>query len=319
MDELQLIVGVDVGGSKTHIRVENAVCGAVLVDEIHESTGWSGLDDVTRATTLSAIVEAAVEKRGRVLSLVAGVHGNDSPEQEEVLSAPLMARYKHVRVLNDSHLLILAHGRFAGTGVIAGTGSSATATVGDNGVVTVGGWGWILGDEGGAVGLVRESAREVLDAYDRQEQDPLAERLLAHFKIDNPHGLAQMLGSVEPRVWAKAAHIVFDAAENGSARAKRIVTMHAAALGRLVGLLKERGGNIDTIVCAGGVITAQPLLFSAFEREVRALTGSDTEIVLLTEPPVIGALNLARQNLTNSSVTTAVPARHRLAATEEVQ
>ncbi|CAK8741481.1 hypothetical protein SODG_004840 [Sodalis praecaptivus] len=102
-------------------------------------------------------------------------------------------------MLNDSHLLILAYGKHSGTGVIAGTGSSATATVGD-GVITVGGWGWIFGDEGGAAGIVRDATKQVLDLYDRGEADPFATAFLSYFSVVHPHGLEQVFATVEPRV-----------------------------------------------------------------------------------------------------------------------
>jgi N-acetylglucosamine kinase-like BadF-type ATPase len=292
--DTDILVGIDAGGSKTHIRVEAAADGTILLDEIHASTGWANLGDAARAAALLDLVETATGALGSVSALVAGVHGNDSPEQEAILRSPLAARYPRVRVLNDSHLLILAHGRMSGTGVIAGTGSSATATVCED-VVTVGGWGWIFGDEGGAAGIVRDAAKQVLEAYDTVEDDPLAPRLLAHFGIDHPHGLTHVLSTVDPRIWSQAADVVFSAADSGSRRARNLIDAHALALAEMVALLGRRGGDVSTIVCAGGVITNQPSLFDAFTREVRRLLGIATETALLSEAPVTGALNLARQ------------------------
>lgn len=302
--ETPLLVGIDAGGSKLHIQVASALDGALLLDEVQPNAGWANLDDVTRADILVSVVENATTHRGQVSIVVAGVHGNDSPQQEAVLRAPLAARYPVVRVLNDSNLLILAHGKTSGTGVIAGTGSSATATMGDN-ALTVGGWGWIFGDEGGAAGIVRDAARHVLAAYDLDESDPLSTALLSYFGLDHPHGLTHVFSTLEPREWAKAASLVFMAADQGSARASKVIEHHAIALAELIALLKRRGGDVDTVVCAGGVITSQPLLFNAFSREVRRLVGASTEIALLLEPPVRGALNLARQiHITSQSGTT---------------
>lgn len=297
--ETPVLVGIDAGGSKLHIQVASAIDGSLLADAVHPSSGWANLDDATRADILLSVVETTTASVGKPLVVVAGVHGNDSPEQEAVLRAPLAARYPTVRVLNDSNLLILAHGKISGTGVIAGTGSSATATMGDD-VVTVGGWGWIFGDEGGAVGIVRDAAKQVLEAYDLGETDLLTDVLLGHFDIKHPHGLTHLFSTVEPREWAQAARLVFSAAEQGSPRAKKVIDAHALALAELIALLKRRGGDVGTIVCAGGVITGQPSLFSAFTREVRRLVGSATEVALLRDPPVAGALNLARHIHTTS-------------------
>lgn len=299
-----LLVGIDAGGSKMHIQVASALDGRLLADEVRPNDGWANLDDATRADILLATVKTAVAPFGQPTVIVAGVHGNDSPEQEAVLRGPLAAHYPVVRILNDSNLLILAYGKSSGTGVIAGTGSSATATVGDT-ALTVGGWGWIFGDEGGAVGIVRDAARQVLDAHDKGERDPLNEDLLGHFGIDHPHGLTHAFSTIEPRIWAQAAPLVFKAAERGSLRARKIIDDHALALAELVALLQQRGGDVQTIVCAGGVITGQPALFTAFTREVRRLLGASTETALLTDPPVRGALNLAKHiHITSQSGTT---------------
>lgn len=289
-----ILVGIDVGGSKTHIRVECADGNGRLVDHVHSSTGWAGLTDRERADALATLVEETVANRGRAVGVVAGVHGNDSPEQEVVLRQPLASRYPIVQVLNDSHLLILAFGKDSGTGVIAGTGSSATATMKGHSAITVGGWGWVLGDEGGAVGLVRDAARQVLDAYDRIEDDPLTTLLLTALDVDHPHALQHMLSTTEPRLWAKAAIEVFNAERAGSERARRVIHTHARAMAEMVRLLQARGGDTDTVVCAGGVIANQAVLFAAFETQLRALLGSSIEIALLRDPPVTGAINLAR-------------------------
>ncbi|WP_343315832.1 BadF/BadG/BcrA/BcrD ATPase family protein [Brucella sp. BE17] len=290
----QILVGIDAGGSKTHIKVASAHDGTVLGDKILESTGWTNLDDAQRADALLSMVETVATPLGDVAVVVAGVHGNDSPEQEAVLRAPLAARFPLVRVLNDSHLLILAYGKQSGTGVIAGTGSSVTATS-DEGVITVGGWGWILGDEGGATGIVRDAAKQVLEAYDRGEQDTFSTCFLSHFDLEHPHGLAQIFATIEPRIWATAASLVFDAAQAGSSRAQAVIDRHGRALAEQVALLQQRNGDVDIVVCAGGVIVSQPSLFDAFTREVRRLVGETTKTALLHEPPVIGALNCARQ------------------------
>ncbi|MEH0875634.1 hypothetical protein OI450_11615 [Pectobacterium cacticida] len=292
-NERPLLVGIDAGGSKTHIQVASVSDGKLLLDHVYESTGWANLSVQQRASTLLELVETATGAYGMAVAVVAGVHGNDTPEQEAMLSAPLAARYPLVRVLNDSHLLILAYGKTSGTGLIAGTGSSVTATVGDK-ALTVGGWGWIFGDEGGAAGIVRDAAKAALDAYDRGDHDPFIDDFLAWFSLDHPHSLEYVFSTTEPRVWAKAASLVFDFAKKGSVRALNIIEHHARVLAGQVALLKERGGDVSTVVCAGGVIVSQPLLFNAFNREVHRLVGDTTETALLRDPPVTGALNLAR-------------------------
>ena len=297
-----ILVGVDVGGSKTHIRLELARTGEQHDDLILTSTGWAGMTDHLRATTLAEAVAEAVGGRP-VAALVAGVHGNDSPEQAAILSAPLNRAYPVVEVINDSHLLVLAHGLEAGTGVTAGTGSSATSISPRSEALTVGGWGWVLGDEGGGAGLVRDAARQVLDAYDRDEDDPLVPALLKALSLTHPHALTHRLGNTEPREWAMVAPVVFTAQAVGSPRAARVIKDHAQAMAAMVALLGKRGGDVSTIVCAGSVFSNQPIFVEAFSAAVAELVPGNRAVALLREPPVIGALNRARERyrLANSS------------------
>lgn len=288
-----VLVGVDVGGSKTHIRLEDADSGELLLDQTLTSTRWASLSDQERAGTLRDFVADSVGDR-HVAALVAGVHGNDSPAQHAILSAPLNESYSRVDVLNDSHLVILAAGLNSGTGIIAGTGSSATAVADDGGVITVGGWGWLLGDEGGGAGLVREAAREVLDAYDRQEEDGLTPLLLDALDVGHPHGLTHCLGSTEPRLWSRAAPVIFRADQAGSRRARRAIVRNVQAMAGMIALLRRRGGDVGTIVCAGSVFRHQPGLVAEFAAAVNTTMGQASKVVLLSDAPVAGALNLAR-------------------------
>jgi len=289
-----VIVGVDVGGSKTHIRLEDARSGALLLDQTATSTHWASLSDQERATTLRDYVVATVGDL-HVAALVAGVHGNDSPAQHAILSAPLLDAYTQVDVLNDSHLVILAEGLHSGTGIIAGTGSSATAVGRDRRVMTVGGWGWVLGDEGGGAGLVREAAREVLDAYDREENDALTGMLLDALNIRHPHSLTHCLGSTEPRLWAQVAPVIFAADLAGSPRARRAIARNVAVMVEMIALLGRRGGDVTTIVCAGSVFRHQPRLVEEFRAGIADKSAQTDRVVLLSDAPVAGALNLARE------------------------
>ncbi|WP_323013427.1 N-acetylglucosamine kinase [Devosia sp.] len=290
----RVLVGIDAGGTKTHIRIETTA-GVVLGDRVHGNTGWAAMTDAARAEALAQLLRDELSGMPVPAAIVAGVHGNDSPEQHDTLIAPLRRHYPLVEMLNDSHLLVLAHGLSSGTGLVAGTGSSATAILADGGAVTVGGWGWVLGDEGGAVGLVRDAARQVLDAYDSAEQDCLAPALMQALGVTHPHAWSYHLASVEPRLWAQAARVVFEAAASGSVRARRIILDQAEAMARLIEQLRQRGGDVSTVVCAGGVLRNQPALFDAFSSAVAQRLGDGTTVAMLANPPVSGAINRARQ------------------------
>jgi N-acetylglucosamine kinase-like BadF-type ATPase len=93
----------------------------------------------------------------------------------------------------------------------------------------------------------------------------------------------------EPREWAALAGTVFDVAAEDSGAAL-LVERTAIALADLVTSMRKRLSIDGPVVLAGGQLLNQPLLESA----VRKLLG---EVVRLEEPPVAGAVRLARLSL----------------------
>ena len=68
--------------------------------------------------------------------------------------------------VNDAALLVPAAGLDSGLGVIAGTGSIGVGRDAHGAAIITGGWGWVIGDEAGAAGIVREATRAALFAHD---------------------------------------------------------------------------------------------------------------------------------------------------------
>ncbi|WP_166426704.1 BadF/BadG/BcrA/BcrD ATPase family protein [Labedella populi] len=288
-----VIAGLDVGGTKAHLLAVGAHDGDTVVDRVVSNRGWTGLGDLERRDVLARM---ALEHFAglEVTAMVAGVHGSDSPEQQRILTSGLAGGFLVAEVVNDSELILPAGGRSTGTGVVAGTGSSATSRTADGSSFTVGGWGWALGDDGGAVAIVRDAARSVLEAADALDTDLLVPALLNALDVGHPHDLGHLLASTEPTDWAVTARAVFEAAEQGSPRAVAVIEANAAALADLLGVIRRRGGDISIVVAGGGVMTGQPSFYAAFRRAVEERHGDDAQVALLSAPPVVGAVALAR-------------------------
>jgi N-acetylglucosamine kinase-like BadF-type ATPase len=94
--------------------------------------------------------------------------------------------------------------------------------------------------------------------------------------------------------WGPAAPAVFAAADAGSALASTVIENGARHLARLVDQLVRRGATGSDVVAAGSVIVGQPRLFGGLVRLVAERHPSFT-VHLLTDPPVAGALALARE------------------------
>lgn len=295
-----LLAGVDIGGTKTRIMGRRG--SSVLFDETLVTDEWRVRQMETDAAKLSAIVTDLCG--GAALAAMAvGAHGCDTEEQCRRFQALLSAHLQtSVQVVNDAELMVPAAGYLDGIGVVAGTGSIAVARTAEGKMLAAGGWGWILGDEGSAAALVREAAKAIRRALDRgQEGDPLIGMLMREIGTDDQTKLGILLNETRgAAAWGRYANAVFDAAHAGSPLASRVIKEGAEGLAALVQLLIERGANAALVVAGGGVIAEQPMLMTAFV-EAMASVAPASRVVLLREPPVIGAVALAARLVAGES------------------
>ncbi|MHC3467117.1 N-acetylglucosamine kinase [Streptomyces sp. 7R007] len=293
-----LWVGIDVGGTKTHLR---ALAGDTLVaDHVRSSAGWRPHDPVAAAGWLAALVAEALPASTRPSALAVGGHACETPRQCTQIRTALHLHFDApALVVGDAELLVPAAGLAKGVGLVAGTGSVAVGRLPDGSPLQVGGWGAVLGDEGGAAGLVREAARAAWTAHDRGEApDQLALGLLDSFGVSEVPALGAALeGATDVSAeWGRHAPVVFVAAEAGSALARTVIAEAGRSLTALVERLAARGAAVDDVVVAGGTILAQPSLYEAFTSALAAsLPGARARP--LRVPPVNGAVALARSIL----------------------
>ncbi|MFF8934304.1 BadF/BadG/BcrA/BcrD ATPase family protein [Streptomyces paradoxus] len=297
-DIAPLVVGIDVGGTKTHLR---ALAGEALVaDHVRASGGWRPHDPVAAAGWLATLVADALPAGARPSAVAVGGHACETPRQCAQIRAALQLHFDApALVVGDAQLLVPAAGLDKGVGLVAGTGSVAVGRLPDGTAVQVGGWGAALGDEGGAAGLVREAARAVWAAHDRGERpDALALGLIAALDVPEVPAIGAALERATDvsAEWGRHAPAVFAAAADGSELARTVIDEAGWALAALVTRLAARGVAVDDVVVAGGTVLSQPTLFDAF---TVALTETlpTARARPLRVPPVEGAVALARSLL----------------------
>lgn len=295
---MRTVLGIDVGGTKTHLRVDSA--GSVVLDRTIPSAGWSTHIPGAAAGWLHTqirLLAAELRPEEQFDRVAVGAHGCESAEQANQISRELSELTGlNCLMVNDAQLVVPAAGLATGIGMIAGTGSVVVGTDSTTGEhISAGGWGWVLGDEGSASALVREAARAVLRASDEGlPPDILNKLLMKAFSVTDLGSLAMVMSwddGVE--TWAPHAPLIFEAAAAGSILAAEVISAGGAALARLVDLLIQRGAAGETVVAAGGVITAQPALFNAIAHEL-GLLRPKLRLTLLDQPPVAGAIMLAQ-------------------------
>lgn len=301
------IVGVDLGGTKTQVA---AACEAQLTTNVTTpSMDWAQVPWPDAAKWLAEVLDALVPEWRGAAHLVVGAHGCDSPAQIEQLRLPLLEMTSAVcEVLNDAELIVPASGLENGVGLVVGTGSIAAGRTPAGHTVTAGGWGWILGDEGSAPALVRDSLRAVLTRHEIGEApDALGLALMDAFAVDTPPDLLVAASqSADKQGWGRHARHVFTAAQSGSEDARHVIDQAAAALCDTLERVERQGADLENVIVAGGVAQNQPLLLSALRRHISTRFPASA-VRALSSAPVRGALTIGWRRLAWPSEIPDVP------------
>lgn len=288
-------VGVDIGGTKTHILVERDQ--EVILDRRLPTAEWQRGELTEHPENGAGLLRAIGIDLEPAASIVVGAHGLDSDHQVERFTGWLRAAHLGpLLVLNDVELLGAAAGGGPAISVIAGTGSKVVGRSLDGEVLSAWGHGYLVDDPGSAPALTRDAVRAVVAAADAGEpEDYLGMALRRHFDaVDEVALAASFSAAVHPARWGALAPVVFEAAEAGSALALAVIGAAGDDLARGVATVRTRGAVAEQVVCAGGVLTGQPLLFAALRRGLAAF-GVTLPVTLLTADPAIGALALAER------------------------
>jgi len=294
MDSSECLVALDVGGTKTHLVVET-LAGARILDTVISSQDWDAEPASHGADWLASRLRATLPAGLSIASIAFGAQGINNSSIGRDLEAALLDRGYRVRAVNDAALIVPAAGLRQGIGVIAGTGAIAVGTDGSGQPISAGGWGCVIGDEGGAAALVREATRAALRANDEgKPDDGLLSALIADFGVEDAERLTRKVND-DPTAknWAPHCTAIFDAADGGSQLAVNVISEGAGDLAALVAQLKNRGATGDDVVVAGSVIVKQARLLDAFKR---ALGKQHPQLAahVLDVSPVEGAVFLAR-------------------------
>ncbi len=295
---MRLFAGIDGGQSQTRCVIADER-GVLLgrgtagpADEVGASSDSTRLRDALGDALSAAMRAAHLSPATRVDTVVAGVSGYegsprgvrpDLPAQRSVL-------------LHDAPI---AHaGAFAaraGIVVIAGTGSVAYGVAASGEAVTVGGWGFLFGDDGSAFAIARETVRAATCAFDDGRlDDALFRAVQAHSGYPSLHGFVRACsdGAVARDAIAALAKTTLVLAEHGDERAAQIARSSAAALAHLAGGAARRLEMIAPEVCFVGGLLAN----AWFSQQIDAALGAGAPAMRRVAPrydPAAGALLLA--------------------------
>ncbi|GJG88343.1 N-acetylglucosamine kinase [Gemmatimonadetes bacterium T265] len=275
-----IAVGVDGGGSKTRAVVV-AHDGAVLGSAEGPASAVRGGSvphsvDVIAACVCDALRDAGRE-RTRPAALVAGVAGVGREPERAALADALTARGlgRVVDVTTDAAIALNdAFGDGPGILLIAGTGSIAYGRAPDGRFERCGGWGPILGDEGGGAWIGRRALNVAAASADgREPETALLPALLTAIDGEQPSTLIDWAARATPADFATLAPVVLRTAADGDLRANSLLALgveelvlHVRTLARAL-FVDERAAV--PVAFAGGLLVRNTPLRRRLEHRLK--------------------------------------------------
>jgi glucosamine kinase len=288
------VLGIDIGATHSRARL---VAGLEVVAEARARSASVAAEGAEAAVTAfdDLLSGLPLDQWHPLDAVCVGAAGTASDEVLDRFEARLSRFTPDGRVLivGDGYLVLPAAGLADGVGVICGTGAVAVACLGER-VVRSGGWGYLLGDEGSGYWLVRSAIRALLDRKDRARPlGALGADLLEAVGVTRVDELMnQVYRDPRPGRWAAYAPVVLHSSDEV---AHRIVEEAPPALDRFIDAALDALGHPTglPIIIAGG-LTDDPGFRStvtAYLRQARPTS----EVSVLEEPPVAGAVRLAQR------------------------
>ena len=251
---------------------------------------------------LHQVMDAAIGERDlRPAAICLGIAGVDRPDDTAAVQS-IMRRIcfkAQVIVVNDALVALVAGaGDAPGVVVVAGTGSIAYGRDAAGRAARAGGWGYLLGDEGGGFWIGRSALAAVVRQFDgRGPATMLTEMVLRHMQLESPTDLIHAIydRGIQRLAVASIAAIVQQAFEHGDVVASDILRRATAELASAATAVIQRlgmRGDMFPIVLAGGAFHGIPSLVTGV-----AATLSDvaprSDVRLLQVEPAVGAVRLA--------------------------
>lgn len=232
-------LGIDAGGTKM-VGILADISGQVVVAAKAGPANVGVVGSVRFAERLQELKQALLNQAGpgAIRWTTLGVAGAGRKQARQTVQNALQkADLQHATVLTDAELLYFAaHGEKPGLLISSGTGSVCLVGLNDGVLHQLGGWGYLLGDEGSGYDVGRQAIRHVLtEAQAGEARSPFARALLSHYGVSDHTELVSLVYASEnpQHVIASSARVVFEFCHNTNVVAREIVANAAEALVRL--------------------------------------------------------------------------------------
>jgi glucosamine kinase len=276
---MSLYLGVDGGGSGCRAAVADAA-GAILGrGEAASANVWTDPEGARRNIVAAAEAAVAEAGQGRVDDLVAvlGLAGANVPRAADRLRAALP--FAEVRIETDA-LVALKGALGDEDGITAAVGTGSVFGVQRAGQVRmIGGWGFLLGDQGSGARMGRDLLEAALLAHDGLgPTSPILRAVLS--EIGGAAAVVAFAQTASPADFARYAPRIVEAASAADPCAETILAGAERAVAGAVDRLMEEGPVPVAFLGGLGAVFARRLA-RRYGGLVRAPRGSGLDGALL--------------------------------------
>jgi N-acetylglucosamine kinase-like BadF-type ATPase len=295
------VLGIDAGGTKTVCLLADGR-GHVIAEARGGGANLQSAGELAVEKVLHHVMEEALGEHDILPAAIClGIAGVDRPEDADAVRG-IMRRigFKTPTLVVNDALVALVAGADDDPGVVvvAGTGSIAYGRDSAGRAARSGGWGYLLGDEGGGFWIGRSALAAVVRQFDgRGPATLLTEMVLEHMHLDSPTQLIHEIyyRDLHRHAIAGMAPLVQRATDAGDAVAEQILiragTELTSAAASVVGHLGMRGA-VFPVILAGGIFRGIPWLTHDLTARLSEVAPR-AEVRVLTAEPAVGAVRLA--------------------------
>jgi glucosamine kinase len=288
---MTLYAGIDAGQSGTTAVIGDET-GRVLgrgqagaADEIGQDARSTRLRDALRAAYDEAAAAAKLPADARCARIVAGISGYEGRVYGRAPELPC----DELVLLHDA--VIAQAGAFEGGPgviVIAGTGSVAYGVNARGESITVGGWGYLFGDEGSAFWFARRALADAIRDEDSGKTNALGKAALQFFGSPSLHALVRSFyaGEISRTKFASFGRTVIEPGSYVAEGARALADLATRTMTRI----ETAAGPVAFL----GGVSKNPVMKDAIAKALREAAPEARQ----TEPlhdAVAGALLLARK------------------------
>jgi glucosamine kinase len=291
-----IFIGIDGGGTKTTVRVEDRAGHFLSQAEGGPANIRFSVEGAWQSIHMA--IEQALKPLNLSLSdsgcsfhTAVGIAGSEiKTAWEQFSSRP--HRFKTLKLTSDVHIACLgAHQGDDGAIIIAGTGIIGYQIIAGQSS-RAGGWGFPHDDQGSGAWLGLEAVRLTLQWLDqRVERTRLAEEVFAYFKHDEEQ-LVGWAHEARASEFARLAPVVVSLSQQGDPPAVHLMKQAAQAAREIYyGLIKKRNGIHERLPCClmGGMA---PFILPWLDKDL------SSSFVTPQNDAMAGALWLIRQEVT---------------------